>query len=224
MIEAVEERVAPASYPVAVHVRPHIEDRNRLTAAFRFFLALPHILLVGAPIASVASISWSSDGTGWEIGSGGGLLSVVVVFAALVAWLAIVFTGHHPDSLRRLSAWYLRWRVRAIAYLTLLRDEYPPFGDGEYPLELAVPEPSSPRDRVSVAFRLLLALPHLVVLSFLGVAWSFTTALAWVVILFTGRYPESLYGFALGVLAWTTRVEAYLLLLRDEYPPFTLRT
>jgi hypothetical protein len=44
-----------------------------------------------------------------------------------------------------------------------------------------------------------------------------------VLILVTGRYPETLYGFALGALAWTARVEAYVLLLRDEYPPFTLR-
>jgi hypothetical protein len=42
-------------------------------------------------------------------------------------------------------------------------------------------------------------------------------------ILFTGRYPETLYGFAIGVFAWTVRVEAYMLLLRDEYPPFSLR-
>lgn len=48
-------------------------------------------------------------------------------------------------------------------------------------------------------------------------------AIAWVVILITGRYPETLYGFAIGVLAWSTRVAAYMLLLRDEYPPFTLR-
>jgi hypothetical protein len=42
-------------------------------------------------------------------------------------------------------------------------------------------------------------------------------------ILLTGEYPETLYGFAIGVFAWSVRVEAYMLLLRDEYPPFTLR-
>ncbi len=55
-------------------------------------------------------------------------------------------------------------------------------------------------------------------------AWAFATAVAWAAIILTGRYPETLYGFSLGVLAWATRVEAYMLLLRDEYPPFTLRT
>jgi hypothetical protein len=49
------------------------------------------------------------------------------------------------------------------------------------------------------------------------------TAFAWAAIFLTGRFPRALYGFGLGVLAWTVRVEAYILLLRDEYPPFTLR-
>lgn len=217
------ERMEAAAYPVAVHVEPALENRNRLTAAFRFFLAIPHILLVGAPIAMVSSATWSSDGAGWEFGSGGGLVSLVAILGAMLAWLAIVVAGRHPDALWRLGAFYMRWRVNAAAYLTLLRDEYPPFGAGDYPVDLTLPRPDAPRDRVTVAFRLLLALPHLFVLWALGVAWAFTTAVAWVFILFTGRYPETLYGFALGVLAWTARVEAWLLLLRDEYPPFTLR-
>src|SRR5690606_6425186 len=133
------------------------------------------------------------------------------------------FTAQHPDGLWKLGAFYLRWRVRGIAYLTLLRDEYPPFGDEPYPAELVLTPPEQPRNRLTVAFRWLLVIPHLIVLWFLGVAWGLTTAVAWVVILFTGRYPESLYGFALGVFAWDIRVEAYMLLLRDEYPPFTLR-
>ncbi|MEJ2217347.1 MAG: DUF4389 domain-containing protein [Gemmatimonadota bacterium] len=216
--------VEEASYPVSIHVQPSTEHRNRLTTAFRFFLALPHIILVGAPIASVASIGWGSDNGDWKISSGLGLVGAVAVFVAILAWFAILFTAKHPDGLWKLNAWYLRWRVKAIAYLTLLRDEYPPFGEGAYPLELELAKPPEPRDRATVLLRFFLALPHLFVLWFLGVVWSFTTALAWVIILFTGRYPDMLYGYALGVLSWTTRVEAYLLLLRDEYPPFTLRT
>ena len=44
---------------------------------------------------------------------------------------------------------------------------------------------------------------------------------AWLAILFTGHYPEGLYQFGVGVLRWFIRVEAYLLLLVDEYPPFS---
>lgn len=223
MVEYAEDRVEAVPYPVAVSVEPALERRNRLTTAFRFFLALPHLILVGGPVAVISSAGWSTDG-GWEFGSGsGGVLGVVAAVAALIAWFAILFTTRHPDGLWKLASFYLRWRVRAIAYMTLLRDEYPPFGEGAYPVALGLPMPDPPRDRVTVAFRFLLALPHIFVLWFLSLAWAFTTAVAWVVILFTGRYPETLYGFAIGVLAWSMRVEAYMLLLRDEYPPFTLR-
>jgi hypothetical protein len=223
-MDARDEGMEPvAVYPVIVNVAPATEGRNRLTTAFRFFLALPHLLLVGGPVAVISSFDWTTDG-GWSWGFGsGGALSIVACVAALIAWFAIVFTGRHPDGLWKLAAYYLRWRVHAIAYMTLLRDEYPPFGDGPYPAELDLPMPAGSRDRLTVAFRFFLALPHLFLLWLLSLAWAFTTAIAWVLILLTGRYPETLYGFAIGVLAWSVRVEAYMLLLRDEYPPFTLR-
>jgi hypothetical protein len=212
-----------AVYPVGVTVRAATEERNRLTTAFRFFLAIPHILLVGGPIASASTIVWSDDGWNWGFGSSTGALGAVAFIAAMIAWFAILFTARHPEGLWKLAAFYLRWRVRAVAYLALLRDEYPPFGDDAYPVELVIEPPDMPRDRVTVAFRVLLAVPHFLVLWLLSVAWAFTTAVAWIAILLTGRYPESLYGFAIGVFAWDVRVEAYVLLLRDEYPPFTLR-
>ncbi|MGH7447676.1 MAG: DUF4389 domain-containing protein [Longimicrobiales bacterium] len=211
-------------YPVGIAIPAATEERNRLTVAFRFFLAIPHIILVGGPVASISSMAWGSD-HGWDLGwgSGTGLLGLVAGCAAIIAWFAILFTERHPDGLWKLGAYYLRWRVRAVAYLMLLRDEYPPFGDEAYPAELVLPAPGEPRDRLTVFFRFFLAIPHLILLSLLGIVWAFATAVAWVVILFTGRYPETLYGFAIGVFAWDVRVQAYMLLLRDEYPPFTLR-
>jgi hypothetical protein len=121
-----------------------------------------------------------------------------------------------------MSAFYLRWRVRAVAYTALLRDEYPPFGDGLYAATVELDPSEQARDRVRVAFRLVLAIPHIAAVWALGVAWAVTTLLAWFAILFTGRYPEGLYRFGVGVLRWNTRVEAYLLLLHDTYPPFSL--
>lgn len=108
--------------------------------------------------------------------------------------------------------------------MALLRDEYPPFGDGSYGAEIHVGEPVQPRPRNVVALRPLLVIPHLFVLAFLLVAWLVTTVCAWFAILFTGSYPASLYSFGGGVLRWALRVEAYALLLVDDYPPFTLET
>ena len=141
---------------------------------------------------------------------------------ALIAWFAILFTGRYPEGLWNLAAFYLRWRVRVLAYTMLLRDEYPPFGDAPYPATLEMSPPEAPRDRLSVAFRIILAIPHLIAVWSLGIAWGLTSIIAWFTILFTGRYPEGLYRFGVGVLRWTTRVGAYLLLLHDEYPPFSL--
>jgi hypothetical protein len=140
----------------------------------------------------------------------------------IIAWFSIVFTGRMPAGLWNFSAFYLRWRVRAVAYTALLRDEYPPFGDDPYFAEAALPDAPPVRNRVTVAFRLILAIPHVILVWLLGIAWFFTSLFAWFAILLTGAYPKGLYEFAVGVLRWSTNVEAYLLLLHDEYPPFSL--
>ncbi|HEX6058895.1 MAG TPA: DUF4389 domain-containing protein [Gemmatimonadaceae bacterium] len=210
------------SHPVHLDVQPALEDRNRLTTAFRIVLAVPHLLLVGAPVA--LTLSWSSGGqgeSGLEWGAGG-VLGAAAAVVAILAWFAILFTGRHPEGLWSFAAFYLRWRVRAVAYMALLRDEYPPFGDGAYAAALEIARPEGPRDRVTVAFRPILAIPQILAVWLLGIAWAFTTVVAWFAILLTGRFPEGLARFGVGVLRWNTRVEAYLLLLRDEYPPFSL--
>ena len=68
----------------------------------------------------------------------------------------------------------------------------------------------------------LLVIPHIIVLILVGIAWVVTAIIAWFAILFTGSYPDGLYNFGVGYLRWSLRVEAYLLLMRDEYPPFSL--
>ena len=210
------------THPVAVTVEPALDARNRLTVAFRPLLALPHLILVGAPLAVPLTWTWGAEpGTRYELGTAGALGAAAVV-VAVVSWFAILFTGRQPDGLWQLAAYYLRWRVRAVAYMALLRDEYPPFGDGAYPAAVSLRPTDAPRDRLAVAFRPLLAFPHVVAVWALGVGWLFTTAIAWVAIVLTGRYPAPLHRFGVGVLRWGTRVEAYLLLLHDEYPPFSL--
>lgn len=206
-------------YPVSVDVEPQLSNRDRLTTAFRLILALPHLILVGGLGLGVASggDSRSTAGSEW------GLIGAVAVFLAIVSWFTIVFAGRHISGIRQFTAFYLRWRVRALAYVMLLEDAYPPFGDAPYPASIEVVDPPGPRDRVSVGLRLILVIPHIVALAFVLVAWAVTTVVAWFAILFTGAYPQRLYAFGVGVLRWRLRVEAYMWLMVDAYPPFSLR-
>jgi hypothetical protein len=143
---------------------------------------------------------------------------------AVVSWFAIVFSGKHPRGLWDFSAFYMRWRVNSLAYAGLLRDEYPPFGSGEaYPAEFTIEGFPETRARWSVAFRFILGIPHYIALIFLSVAWTVTAIIAWFAILLTGNYPQGLYDFAIGYMRWSVRVQAYILLMRDEYPPFSLK-
>jgi hypothetical protein len=215
-----------APHPVDVQVAPTLTHRNRLTTLVRPILAIPHIILVGTPAALTVSLGWhsqSASGSRAEVGSSG-ILGLVAMFVAIIAWFAIVITGEYPVGLRDFATYYLRWRVRASAYLTLLRDEYPPFGDAPYSAELVFTQPAGSRDRLTVAFRIILAIPQILAVWCLGIAWALTTLIAWVSILITGNFPPQLYHFGVGALRWSTRVEAYLLLLHDEYPSFSLES
>jgi hypothetical protein len=205
-------------YPVSVSLEPSLTNRNRLTTAFRLILAIPHLILVGGIGLGVASRGNSRT----TIGGEGGLLGAVAIFLAIVSWFTIVFAGRHISGIRQFTSFYLRWRVRALAYFMLLEDVYPPFGDAPYPASIEVADPVGPRDRVVVALRILLAIPHIIVLFFVLLAWGFTTIAAWFSILFAGHYPEGLYEFGVGALRWRLRVETYMLLMVDEYPPFSL--
>lgn len=196
-------------YPVVITVEPQLHGRNRLTTAFRPILAIPHAILVGPVYFSFRS-------------GGVGLLGVAAYVMAVVSWFMLLIKDEHPQGIRDFTMYYLRWRTRAVAYMALFADLYPPFGDGAYPASIEVVAPAGPRDRATIAVRLILAIPHFVLLLFLLIGWLVTTIIAWFVILFTGAYPASLYPFSVGVMRWALRVEAYLLLLVDEYPPFDL--
>ena len=208
------------AYPVDITVQPALTNRNRVTTLFRLFLAIPHAILVGG---FTFGLTMGSRMGGLPSASGeGGLLGAVAYFLAIVSWFTIVVAGTHLPGIRQFTLFFLRWRVRAIAYMMLLEDAYPPFGDAPYPASIDVVDPVGQRDRVSVGFRLILAIPHFIVLFFILFAWCVTTVVAWFAILITGDYPQGLYGFGVGALRWMLRVQAYLLLLVDEYPPFSL--
>jgi hypothetical protein len=207
------------AYPVTLSIEPVLTNRNRLTTAFRLILAIPHLILVGGIGFGIAYDAGHASLKSW--GGESGLLGAVAGVLAVVSWFTILISGKHIAGIRQFTRFYLRWRVRALAYMMLLEDRYPPFGDEPYPAAVTVVDPPAARDRLSVAFRLLLGIPHFIALFFLMCAWWVTAILAWILILFTGAYPGGLYDFGVGCLGWLIRVEAYMLLLVDEYPPFS---
>ncbi|MGE5668630.1 MAG: DUF4389 domain-containing protein [Betaproteobacteria bacterium] len=215
-----------ALYPVGYGVEPQLHDRNRVTVFFRLILAIPHLILVGGPgLALGGGWAWETPAHGdWAWGfhwGGGGVLGAVACIMTIIAWFAILFASNHPRGLWDFVRFFMSWRARAVAYIALLRDEYPPFGDAAYPARYEVAYPDMPRNKWTVGLRIFYVIPHAIVLFFLGIAWFVTAVVAWFAILFTGSYPEGLYHFAVGYLRWSLRVESYLLLLRDEYPPFS---
>jgi hypothetical protein len=116
----------------------------------------------------------------------------------------------------------MTWRSKAVAYMSLLRDEYPPFGEGPYPTVFDVGAFPETRDRVSVGFRIIACIPHMIALVVVGIVWVLSAIIGWFAILLTGEYPTSLYQFSVGYLRWSLRFEAYLLLMHDDFPPFSL--
>ncbi len=111
-----------------------------------------------------------------------------------------------------------------MAYVMLFRDEYPPFSwePGEYAVTYEVDYPEE-MNRCLPLVKWLLAIPHVIVLLFLFIAVYFVYIIAFFAILFTKPFPRGLFDFTVGIHRWNYRVGVYTALLRDDYPPFSLR-
>jgi Domain of unknown function (DUF4389) len=157
-------------------------------------------------------------------------LQLVARAAAIISWFAILFTGKLPEGLANMVGLYIRYNNRASAYAGFLREEYPPFvfdpvapDPGMYPpVRTGFAPELENRNRVTVGFRLILAIPQLIVVAVLGIAALLVWLISFFAVLFTGRWPEGLRTFVVGYMRWVTRVEAYIGLLTDAYPPFRL--
>lgn len=91
---------------------------------------------------------------------------------------------------------------------------------GKYPVTLNVKYPER-LSKILVLIKLFAAIPHLLILEFYGVAVFFAVLIAFFYILFTGRYPKDLFDFVIGYWRWRAKVNVYLSLATDEYPPFS---
>jgi hypothetical protein len=157
-------------------------------------------------------------------------LRVLGQVVAVISWFAIVFTGQLPESFANLQSMWMRYEIRTYTFALFLREEYPPFGfamtptDGGEDGRIAVnfqPELTD-RNRVTVGFRIILVIPHVIALALLGFASAVVTIIAFFAVLFTGRWPTGMRDFVVNVERYYVRVQTYFLMLTDEYPPFQL--
>jgi hypothetical protein len=204
------------AYPVRFTVDYPDRPLDRLTTAFRIFVAIPILIVLGT-VSGGESWQWGTDNTQAAIVGAGGLLF-------LGPLLMILFRQKYPR-------WWFDWNLelqrfsnRVGAYLALMDDRYPAT-DEHQSVHLDYPYPDVPRDlnRWLPLVKWLLAIPHYVVLFFLWIAALVVVIVVWFAILFTGRYPRGMFGFVEGVIRWQNRVIAYAwTLVTDRYPPFQL--
>lgn len=170
----------------------------------QWLLALPHMILA------------------WALG-------YVTYAVAIVAWFVILFTGRLPEGLANFQVMILRYTTRAQLYQGFLYDTYPEFDfsmtsqePGGSPVTLSVTPALEGRNRLTVFFRFITAIPAYIFALFVGIVAILFWILAFFAVLFTGRWPEGLRGFVVKSVRVSVRLQAYLLLLTDQYPPFSL--
>ena len=202
------------SYPLQFDVDPPTRPLDRLTTGLRIFAAIPILILLG--LLSRDAVQGGDHHTTTTFASGVGLLFLPIV-------LMLLFRQKYPR-------WWFDWNVnllrfsnRVTAYLALLDDRYPST-DEEQGVHLNLDYPDARQlNRWLPLVKWFLAIPHYIVLFFLGIGALVAVIVAWFAIIFTGRYPENLFRYVVGVIRWSNRATAYaFLLVTDEYPPFQL--
>ena len=204
-------------YPVDVEIAPP-QPQNRWKVGFRIVLAIPALMIAGA----LTSGSARTYGVNYSYG----LASV----AALLGWFAALAQARLPRGLRDAIAYALSYSAQLDAYLFLLTDRYPNSDPQtalvelpsrvDDPIRLEVSDDLA-RSRVTVFFRLLLAIPHLIWLTLWGILVLLAAIANWFATLASGVSPDSLHRFLAAYVRYQNHVYAYVFLIADPFPGFT---
>ena len=203
-----------AAYPVQLSIAYPERPLNRWSTAFRIILVIPIFVLLA--LLPGGFTEFHSD-IGSAAAVGGGVVFLPTVFM-------ILFRKKYPR-------WWFDWNLelqrfstRVMAYLLLMDDRYPSTDEQQsVRLNYEYPDASSDLMRGMPLVKWLLAIPHFIVLVFLGIGAFFAVIAAWFAILFTGRYPRGIFRYVEGVLRWGQRINGYaFVLVTDMYPPFRL--
>jgi ABC-type uncharacterized transport system YnjBCD permease subunit len=193
------------SIPYPARLEFHGEERMaRWRPLVQWLLAIPHLVIAYA-LSSLRNI------------------------LTLISFFTVLFTKRIPRPLFDVIAMTLRYEWRATSYALFLHEDYPPFDfqpaaddDGVEPhttLSLTYPEELN---RWKPLYKWVLAIPHYVVLFALMIAAFFVVIAGFFAVVFTGEYPHGARDFLVGAYRYNLRVQAYIGLLTDEYPPFAL--
>jgi hypothetical protein len=210
----------PGSYPVDVEL-PAPEPQNRWTVAFRFFLALPPLMLAGALGAGAGGMSSGGVALTWSLG----LLAIV----PFLAWFAILARGVMPEGFRDAVNYGLSYAAHVYAYLFLLTPRYPDSDPAlapraalpEHPVTLTVAGDDLRRSRLTVFFRGLLLLPHVIWLILWGIVVLVAELFGWLIAIVLGRLPAPLHRFFAAYVCYQTHMLAYGYLAANPFPGFT---
>jgi Domain of unknown function (DUF4389) len=221
------------AYPIDIEIDGPAPQR-RLVTLFRIVLGVPALAFAATFFGMFPGGSWSSDGDTGRA-QGASTNSGIVWTVAFLAWFAILAIKRMPHGFRNLQAYGLRYGAQALAYFFLLTDRYPnldpadpPSSGPPHPVGITVTDDLR-RSRVTVLFRLLLALPHLVWLVLWGIAAFFALIASWFATLVRvdeeddryGRAPQALHRFLATYLRYSLHVEAFLSLAANPFPGFT---
>jgi hypothetical protein len=206
--------------PYAARLNVDYPDQlDRLTTVFRLLWIIPIAVLYSLLTATGNETVVTETGR-QVVSTGGGIAGGLWLATVLMIAFRVRYPRWWFDFARELT----RFGARIGAYLALLTDRYPSTVD-EQSVHLEIDYPDVERDlnRWLPLVKWLLAIPHYLVLVVLVLAALVAVVVAWFAILFTGRYPRSLFDFVVGVGRWGLRVAAYaFLLVTDRYPPFSL--
>lgn len=195
MSETLSALDAPNPHPIHLVVTDDLR-RTRVTVFFRLILAIPHFI-------------W------WA------LWSLAVSLAVIAAWIVGIFAGRVPDALHSFMASYVRYTTHLFAYVGIVADPYPGFmGASGYPVDLEVAPPVS-QSRLTILFRLILAIPAAIVSNVLQNVAGIVAILAWFYSLFTGEANKGMRDLQAYCLRYEAQTHAYLLLLTQRYPSFS---
>jgi hypothetical protein len=185
---------------------------------FRLILAVPAILLADA------LVGFGSTAVGGWTGSLG-----VAATAAFLGWFYCIIHGRMTEGLRDLVIYAVGYSAQVYGYLFLLTARYPNSDPAVYgaanvyradPVRLTVADDLR-RSRLTVFFRLLLAIPHFVWLFLWGIAVVFALIANWFATLFSGRAPRGLSNFLAAYLRYQTHVLGFVQLVANPFPGFT---